>query len=147
MAPEVSTLATRRHQMFPVLDAQEIERMRRFGEPRNFDSGESLATSGQHSAGVMVILSGNVRVSQRDVTGVEEPIVTYGPGGFLGGLEQLAGRPSLVDARADGAVSALAIAPDRLRTLFIYEAALGERILRALLLRRVLLLEASAGGP
>jgi thioredoxin reductase (NADPH) len=133
--------------MFPVLDAQEIERMRRFGEPRNFDSGESLATSGQHSAGVMVILSGNVRVSQRDVTGVEEPIVTYGPGGFLGGLEQLAGRPSLVDARADGAVSALVIAPERLRTLFIHEAALGERILRALILRRILLLEASAGGP
>jgi thioredoxin reductase (NADPH) len=44
-------------------------------------------------------------------------------------------------------VSALIIAPERLRTLFIYEAALGERILRALILRRVLLLEASAGGP
>jgi thioredoxin reductase (NADPH) len=46
-----------------------------------------------------------------------------------------------------GAVSALVIAPERLRTLFIYEAALGERILRALILRRMLLLEASAGGP
>jgi thioredoxin reductase (NADPH) len=147
MAREVSTLATRRHQMFPVLEAQEMQRVRRFGELRNFAPGESLATAGRHSEGVMVILSGNVRVSRTDVSGVEEPIVTYGPGGFLGGLEQLAARPSLVDARADGAVSALVIAPERLRTLFIYEAALGERMMRALILRRMLLLEASAGGP
>ena len=49
-----------------------------------------LATAGQRSAGVMVILNGNVKVSRKDVSGVEEHIVTYGPGGFLGGLEQLA---------------------------------------------------------
>jgi len=147
MSREVSTLSTRRHQMFPVLDAQEMQRVRRFGEPRDFAAGESLATAGRHSEGVMVILSGHVRVSRTDVSGVEEHIVTYSPGGFLGGLEQLAGRPSLVDARAEGAVSALIIAPERLRTLFIYEAALGERIMRALILRRMLLLEASAGGP
>src|SRR5262252_636512 len=83
----------------------------------------------------MVILSGQVTVTRQNISGVEEHIVTYGPGGFLGGLEQLAGRPSLVDARAEGAVSALVIAPDRLRTLC------------ALILRRMLLLEASAGGP
>ncbi len=147
MSPEVSTLATRRHQVFPVLDAQEVQHVRRFGELRTFEGGECLATAGQRSGGMMVILDGNVRVTRRDVVGVEEDLVTYGPGGFLGGLEQLAGRPSLVDARAIGAVSAVVIAPDRLRTLFIGEAALGERILRALILRRVLLLESSAGGP
>jgi len=147
MSPEVSTLTTRRHQVFPVLDEQEVQRLTRFGEPRSFESGEYLATAGRHSAGVMVILSGNVRVTRKDVVGVEEHIVTYGPRSFLGGLEQLAGRPSLVDARAVGAVTAIAIAPERLRTVFIGEAALGERILRALILRRVLLLESSAGGP
>ena len=147
MSPEVSTLATRRDQLFPILDTSEVERLRRFGESRSFDPGEVMATAGQRSQGVMVILSGEVRVTHRDITGVEEHIVTYGPGSFLGGLEQVAGRPSLVDARAVGAVSALVIAPERLRTLFIYEAALGERILRALILRRMLLLEASAGGP
>jgi len=73
--------------------------------------------------------------------------VTYGPRSFLGGLEQLAGRPSLVDARAVGPVTAIVIAPERLRTVFIGEAALGERVMRALILRRVLLLESSAGGP
>jgi thioredoxin reductase (NADPH) len=147
MPPEVSTIATRRHQLFPVLDAQEMQRVARFGEPRSFAADEYLATAGRRSEGVMFLLSGNVRVTRRDVVGVEEHIVTYGPGSFLGGLEQLAGRPSLVDARAIGAVSALVIAPEKLRTLFIGEAALGERVLRALILRRVLLLESSAGGP
>jgi thioredoxin reductase (NADPH) len=147
MALDTSTLATRGHQIFPVLDAQEMERVRRFGVLRTFATDEALAAAGRRSAGVMVILSGHVRASRTDITGLEEHIVTYGPGGFLGGLEQLAGRPSLVDARATEAVSALVIAPELLRTLFIYEAALGERILRALILRRMLLLEASAGGP
>jgi thioredoxin reductase (NADPH) len=147
ISPEVSTLATRRSQVFPVLEEEEVQRLARFGEPRTFEPGEYLATAGRHSPGVMVILSGNVRVTRKDVVGVEEHIVTYGPRSFLGGLEQLAGRPSLVDARAIGAVTAIAIAPERLRTVFIGEAALGERIMRALILRRVLLLESSAGGP
>ena len=147
MPPEISTLTTRRHQVFPVLAEPEVERLARFGEPRSFESGEYLATAGHHSPGVMVILSGNVSVTRKDLVGVEEHIVTYGPRSFLGGLEQLAGRPSLVDARAVGPVTAIVIAPERLRTVFIGEAALGERILRALILRRVLLLESSAGGP
>jgi thioredoxin reductase (NADPH) len=147
MSPEISTLTTRRHQVFPVLEEPEVQRLMRFGEPRTFEPGDNLATAGRRSEGVMVILSGNVRVTRTDVSGVEEHIVTYGPRSFLGGLEQLAGRPSLVDARAVEAVTALVIAPERLRTLFVGEAALGERILRALILRRVLLLESSAGGP
>ena len=147
MPPEISTLTTRRHQVFPVLAEPEVERLARFGEPRSFESGEYLATAGHHSPGVMVILSGNVSVTRKDLVGVEEHIVTYGPRSFLGGLEQLAGRPSLVDARAVGPVTAIVIAPERLRTVFIGEAALGERVMRALILRRVLLLESSAGGP
>jgi thioredoxin reductase (NADPH) len=147
MALNSLTLATRSEQVFPVLDAHEMERVRRFGVFRTFAAGEALAVSGRHSAGVMVILSGQVGASRRDTAGLDEHIVTYGPGSFLGGLEQVAGRPSLVDARAMEAVSALVIAPESLRTIFIHEAALGERIMRALILRRMLLLEASAGGP
>ena len=147
MALDTSLLATRGHQTFPVLDPQEMERVRRFGVLRTFEKGEAMATAGRHSPGVMVILSGQVRVTRQNIAGAEEHIVTYGPGGFLGGLEQLAGRPSLVDARATEVVSALFIAPELLRTLFIYEADLGERMMRALILRRMLLLQTSAGGP
>jgi CRP-like cAMP-binding protein len=64
-----------------------------------------------------------------------------GPGQFMGELAQLAGRPALVDAVAKKPVQALIIAPERLRALLIAEAELGERIMRALILRRVGLLE------
>ena len=65
----------------------------------------------------------------------------------MGELAQLAGRPALVDAHAQGSVEALIIPPDQLRALLIAEAELGERIMRALILRRVGLLETGAGGP
>jgi thioredoxin reductase (NADPH) len=65
----------------------------------------------------------------------------------MGELAQLAGRPALVDAYAQEPVEALIIPPDRLRALLIAEAELGERIMRALILRRVGLLEMGTVGP
>jgi thioredoxin reductase (NADPH) len=56
-------------------------------------------------------------------------------------------RPALVDAYAQGPVEALIISPDQLRALLIAEAELGERIMRALILRRVGRIETGAGGP
>ena len=44
-------------------------------------------------------------------------------------------------------VEAIVIPPQRLRDLMVQEAELGERIMRALILRRVGLLESGAGGP
>ncbi len=65
----------------------------------------------------------------------------------MGELAQLSGRPSLVDAVAVEPVETLVIPPQRLRDLLVEEAELGERIMRALILRRVLLLETGGGGP
>ena len=77
----------------------------------------------------------------------QELIVTQGAGAFLGELAQLAGRPALINSYAREPVKALIIPPERLRALMIAEAELGERIMRALILRRVGLLETGAGGP
>jgi thioredoxin reductase (NADPH) len=133
--------------MLPVLDASEIERVRRFGEVRNFAAGEALFTAGQIGFGIGVILEGKVDVTESDHATHPEPFLTYGPGHFTGELAQLAGRPALLDAIARQPVQALLIPPDRLRALLIAEAELGERIMRALILRRVGLLETGAGGP
>ena len=138
---------TRRHQMFPVLEPSEIERVRRFGVVRSYGAGEALAKVGEVSDGLTIILAGKVDVTQHDESGRRAPIVTHGPGAFMGELAQLAGRRALVDAHALEPVEALVIPPDRLRALLIADAELGERIMRALILRRVGLLEAGAGGP
>jgi thioredoxin reductase (NADPH) len=141
-----SVLETRRAQMFPTLEAPDIERMRRFGEVRCYAAGEALAKVGT-VGNLMVILSGKVDITQHSELGRRELIVTHGAGSFMGELAQLAGRPALVDAHAQEPVKALVIAPSCLRALMIAEAELGERIMRALILRRVGLLETGGGGP
>jgi thioredoxin reductase (NADPH) len=145
--PARSIVDTRRDQMYPTLAPAEVERVRRFGNMRTFAPGEALAKVGVGGVGLAVILAGVVDVARRDSSGEQRPLVTLETGAFLGELAQLAGRPALVDAMARGAVEALLIAPDQLRALLIAEAELGERIMRALILRRVRLLETGAGGP
>src|SRR5262249_48798362 len=121
-AQKPSVFATRRHQMFPTLDAAEIERVRRFGQMRSYVDGEALACVGTVSPGLTIILAGAVDITQHRELGRRELIVTHSVGHFMGELAQLAGRPSLVDAHAQGAVKALIVPPDRLRALLIAEA-------------------------
>jgi thioredoxin reductase (NADPH) len=146
-AQKTSVFATRRHQMFPTLEPAEIERVRRFGHVRSYVDGEAIACIGTVSPGLTVILAGRVDISQHSEIGRSERIVSHGVGHFLGELAQLAGRPSLVDAHARGAVKALILPSERLRALLIAEAELGERIMRALILRRIGLIESGVGGP
>jgi thioredoxin reductase (NADPH) len=145
--PAKSIIETRHDQVFPTLEASDIERIRRFGSVQSFGAGEALARTGEVGPGLSIILSGEVEVSQHDRSGLRTTIVTTGPGSFLGELAQLAGRPALADACARGPVEALILSPDRLRALLIAEAELGERIMRALILRRIGLLEIGSGGP
>ncbi|HVO22902.1 MAG TPA: FAD-dependent oxidoreductase, partial [Candidatus Margulisiibacteriota bacterium] len=142
-----SIVETRYEQMFPTLEAVEIDRLRGFGERRTYGGGERLVTTGEPSPGMFVILSGEVTITQHSVLGHDEHIITHGPGAFIGELAQLSGRPSLVDARATKPVEALVIPSPRLRDVMVAEAELGERIMRALILRRVGLLESGIAGP
>src|SRR5262245_43051972 len=128
---------TRYAQMFPTLSPAEIDRLRRFGEVRRYGAGEQLVKTGEPSPGMLVMLSGELAVSQHNVLGRSEPIVTHGPGGFMGELAQLSGRPALVDAVAVKPVEILVIPSRSLRDVLVAEAELGERIMRALILRRV----------
>lgn len=52
-----------------------------------------------------------------------------------------------MDGRAVGEVEALLIPLESLRALVIAEAELGERIMRALILRRVALIQSGGSGP
>ncbi|RKF46051.1 FAD-dependent oxidoreductase [Paraburkholderia fungorum] len=142
-----SSLSTRMHQMFPELTCAEIDRLRRFGEVGHWEAGELLFETGHTGPGMFVMLNGRVKVYQRDGIGREVVIAEHGTGHFLAEVGQLSGRPALVNGMAVNAVDALLIPPDKLRALIVAEAELGERIMRALILRRVSLIEKGAGGP
>jgi thioredoxin reductase (NADPH) len=147
IASPASTLIVRFEQTFPTLAPEEIDRLRPFGSIRRYASGEHLVETGKPGPGMFVLLSGHVAITQRDGLGHVTPIVDHGPGQFIAEVGQLSGRVSLVDGKAEGEVEALLIPPDGLRRLLVAEAELGERITRALILRRVNLIQSGVGGP
>ncbi|QRM33740.1 FAD-dependent oxidoreductase [Microvirga sp. VF16] len=141
-----SVMERRREQAFPVLEQAEIARMRRFGEVRHYQPGETLVRVGEAGRGLAVILTGRVEIIQH-ASGKRLLIITHEAGEIMGELTQLSGRPSLVEALVVEPVEALVIPPEKLRAVLIAEAELGERIMRALILRRMGLVELGAGGP
>src|SRR6185295_18652210 len=143
----MATNDNRNEQMFPKLTPNEINRLHRFGEVRHYAPGEALFVTGSVAPGMCVLIKGSVRVTRRDPLGHSAPIVEQGPGDFVADVGQLSGQPAFVDVHAIDDVEALLIAPENLRTLMIEEPELGERIMRALILRRIALIEAGAGGP
>jgi thioredoxin reductase (NADPH) len=134
-------------QLFLVLEPSEIERVRRFAEHRHYVAGEALFRIGETGHGLFVVLSGKVDLVRQDELGNSKPFLSFGPGGVIGEMAQLSGRPVMVDGFAQGPVDTLVIPPDRLRALLIAEAELGERIMDALILRRVGMIEKGTGGP
>jgi thioredoxin reductase (NADPH) len=144
----MSVLDDRRAQSLPVLAATQMELARRFasGPARRFDAGQTLFEVGQRNVPSWLVLEGTIEVVRRDGLGPEKTIAVESCGMFSGEVSQLAGRGSLTTGRAgpDGCTAVPIDAP-HLRALIIGSAELGEIIMRALILRRVALLEAGSG--
>jgi len=145
----MALIDTRREQMFPVLSGPQIDTARRFasGDERSFEAGEVVFDVGDVNASAWLVLEGSIAVLQRDGRGIETPITTECAGQFSGEVSQLSGKPSLVVGRAgpDGA-RAMPYDAAHLRALVIGSADVGEVVMRAFILRRVGLIEATGSG-
>lgn len=145
----MSTLDERRHQMFPVLSAAQVETALRFAsaESRRFAPAELLYDYGEPGPPSWLVLEGSVDLTRRDGLNHEAALASIGPGQFTGEVNQLAGRPAIARARA-GAGGCLARPFDaaHLRALMIGSAEIGELVMRALILRRVGLIEEGGAG-
>jgi thioredoxin reductase (NADPH) len=145
----MSNLDTRKDQMFPVLDASQIATARRFasGPETRFAPGEQVYAIGEQVAPSWLVLSGSIDVVRRDGLNHEAPITTHGPGQFTGEVSQLAGRSSMAGGRA-GPEGCVAVPFDaaHLRALMVGSADVGEIVMRALILRRVGLIEQGGAG-
>ena len=133
--------------MFPVLVPAENDRIRSFGEVRHYAADAPLFVTGDIAPGLFVLVRGRARVVRHDALGHLSPIVDMEAGDIIGEIGQLSGRPSLVDVHATEEVEAVVMPPGHLRRLMLAEPELGDRIMRALILRRTVLIEAGAGGP
>src|SRR5271170_6000125 len=125
--------------IFPVLDDAQIARLRAFGEERHVQAGEIVFDQGDTSHGVFVVLEGSIDIvdaSKND----DAPLRVVKRGDFTGEVNLLSGRRSLVRCRAKEASSLLEIGRANLRRILQTDAALGELLLRAFLLRRLYLI-------
>ena len=133
-------------QAFPVLAADDLARLARFGTAARYAAGEMLFVAGTAGPGMLVLLRGEVSVVQRNALQPGRFVVSQGPGQFVAEISQLSGQPALEDVVADSDVEALVIAPPAIRLLIVEEAELGERITRALILRRAALIRSGVSG-
>ena len=115
----MNKLESRRAQIFPELTPSECARLQRFGSARHYEDGDAIFVAGGKNPGMLVILSGHVRISQCDGMGNSTKIVDHGPGQFTAEVGQLSGAPALANAHAVGAVDALLIPPEAWRALVI----------------------------
>ncbi len=74
-----SIIETRRDQIFPILEASEIERVRHFGTVHCYSTGEALQKVGNVGYGLSIILAGRVEAVRYDAAGHQTPIITEGP--------------------------------------------------------------------
>jgi thioredoxin reductase (NADPH) len=125
--------------MFPELEAGQIARLAAFGEPRHAHAGEVLVDQGDASHGLFVILDGSLEIISVS-SGEEVVLRILGLGQFTGEVNQLSGRRSLVRLRAREASALLEIGRSNLRRIVQTDAALGELLLRAFMLRRAYLI-------
>jgi thioredoxin reductase (NADPH) len=77
-------IGTRSHQMFPMLEPLEIERVRRFGVVNTYGAGDALIKIGDAGHGLGIILAGDVDVTRHHGSGSRELIVTHHPGDIHG---------------------------------------------------------------
>ena len=145
----MSVADTRRDQIYPVLNAAQIEVARRFasGPSRDFAPGESIFSIGERVSWSWLVLKGSIEITRRDGLNRAVSVTSEHAGQFSGELSQLSGRGSLAEGQAGSAgCTALPFDAAHLRSLMIGSAELGEIVMRAFILRRVALLEAGGSG-
>ncbi len=133
-------------QIFPKLPSDILERMSRYGAHGRFDGGDYLYRVGDREVDFFVVLDGAVDVLESDGRGGHVLVTTHQPGQFAGELHHMTGRAVLVCARAACPTVVLRIQPDAFRRMTSAEPDIGEIILRALILRRIDLVEHAEGG-
>jgi thioredoxin reductase (NADPH) len=134
-----------RGEIFPVLTAEQISRIRPLSTLRKVKTGEILFEPGDSDVPVFVVLSGSLEIVQPDRQG-ERLIVNHEAGNFTGEMTTISGRPSLARGRVTANGEFLEISNQALRTLVARDEELSDIFMRAFILRRVELINRGQGN-
>ncbi|HEX7192302.1 MAG TPA: cyclic nucleotide-binding domain-containing protein [Thermoanaerobaculia bacterium] len=138
------SISPRDDQLWPTLTVAQIARIEKHGRRRSLEAGEVLIEAGQHDFPFFVVTEGEVVVEREGCDG-PQLVVTYGRGSFSGELNMLAGRRPIATVRSSTASEVIEVPREELLALVQTDAELSEIIMRAFILRRVVLLEKGFG--
>jgi thioredoxin reductase (NADPH) len=138
------SIAPREDQLWPTLTAAQIARMEKHGRRRSVQAGDVLLEAGQTEFPLFVVTEGELEVVRPSCDG-EQRIATYRQGSFSGEINMLAGRRPVATVRATTPGEVIEVGRDALLALVQTDAELSEILMRAFILRRVLLLERGFG--
>jgi thioredoxin reductase (NADPH) len=131
---------------YPRLADEQVMLLARYGHRERAARGTTLFREGDRDGSLFVVLDGRVRVVQEDdPRGEPRVIAVHGRGRFVGDLSMLTGQAVYVTAVAQTDAEVLEVPYDRLKEAVVADRALGDLILRALILRRALHADLGAG--
>jgi thioredoxin reductase (NADPH) len=132
------------HGAYPRLEEAQIAQLEQHGARRSTGPGEVLFQQGDDRYDFYVVLAG--KVAKVDGTeGAPRRIAVHGRGRFLGDIGMLTGQPAFLTAVVEEPGEVLVVPVDRLRAVVGGDPVLGDLILRALLIRRSVLIGLQAG--
>jgi thioredoxin reductase (NADPH) len=129
---------------FPRLSDGQLAALMRVGERRRVRRGDVLFREGDGNCDFFVILEGKVAVVEESGAG-EEALGVHGPGRFLGELGLVTGQTVFVTAIVREPGEVLVVSQERLREIVTHDPVLGDLILRALIMRRSILIGLGIG--
>jgi thioredoxin reductase (NADPH) len=112
---------------------------------RHAELGEILYRPGEVGRPCFILLSASLDIVQPTIYG-ERLVKNFPPGMFTGEAGMIAGQRTVVQARVSQAGEILELRPEELRTLVARDAGLSEILLRAFILRRLLLINQELGN-
>jgi thioredoxin reductase (NADPH) len=131
---------------FPYLTAAQIARFREVGRARKVELGEILFEPGLTNAPFWVLLSGSLDIVLSDGTSGEHAIVTFHAGAFTGEMTTISNRAGMARGRISEAGEFIELNRQQLHDLLARDAELNEILMRAFILRRILLLSSGYGN-
>ncbi|MCW2494677.1 FAD-dependent oxidoreductase [Jatrophihabitans sp.] len=130
---------------WPVLDAAQIARITAYGTCQDVAEGAYLFHAGQPTTELIVIETGTIDVSRGEIRDLPEwPVVTHGPGRFVGEFSLFTGQTLILSARMTDPGRVHRISLESFRRLMADDPELSDLLLRALLARRKLLRHTAA---
>ena len=131
-------------QAFPELTPELIARIRPLGNVRKVQK-DILFKPGDNSVPFFVVLSGSMEIIQPDFE-KERSVASHGPAHFTGEITMISGQQCLVLGRVTEPGEFLELTADALRALVAKDAEISEILLRAFILRRLLLISSGFGN-